>query len=292
MFLLKLSMRSWKIAPWSQFLSSLVVGFLLLLLGFLFFLQKSLTSVVSRLERQQVLFVYIKNTVPDQKTFLVEKLKSLVGPHVTVQWMGTSEVLASLKETELREQLQALDTEIQLIPRFIALGGVFSRAILDQIKALPEVDSVESLKDRSSAAGAFVMLRWILRVLLVGIFCVLSLGFFQIAQMNASFYRDCLDILAFWGGAQKILFVPGVFSSFLVGLLGGLFALVVWWVGSCFVLQHGAFFMLKGIFVLEPRLVGISSVFLCCLGGLMGMIAGVLSSWTQIRNMDYFKVVL
>jgi len=80
MFLLKLSMRSWKIAPWSQFLSSLVVGFLLLLLGFLFFLQKSLTSVVSRLERQQVLFVYIKNTVPDQKNFFGRKAQVLSGP--------------------------------------------------------------------------------------------------------------------------------------------------------------------------------------------------------------------
>lgn len=294
MFLLKLSIRSWRVAPWSQLFFSLAVGFLLLLLGFLFFLQKSLTSVISRLEHQQVLFVYVKDAVPNAKPFLVEKLRALVGPHTTMQWMGTSEVLASLKEGEIRKQWEALGPEMmKIIPQFIALSGVFSRATLEQIQAFPEVDSLESLKDRSSASSAFIVLRWILCLLLVGIFCVLSLGFFQLAQMNAHLHQDCLAILAFWGAAQKILFVPGVFHSFLVGFLGGLLALVVWWAGSCFVMEQvrSAFFMLKGVFVCEPRLVRISSFSLCCLGGAMGIIAGALSSWMQIRKMEDCKVV-
>src|SRR6187431_2032424 len=64
MFIIKLALRPWKVAPFSQIFSSLAVGFLLLLMGFLFWIQSSLDPVLDRLKHEQVITAYIGSETP------------------------------------------------------------------------------------------------------------------------------------------------------------------------------------------------------------------------------------
>ena len=63
MLLLKLSLRPWKLAPASHLFSSVAVGFLLLLVGFLFWMQTGLRPLVARLQGEQVVTAYLDPSV-------------------------------------------------------------------------------------------------------------------------------------------------------------------------------------------------------------------------------------
>jgi hypothetical protein len=63
MYLLKLAFRPWRLAMLSQVFSAIAVGVLLLLVGFLFWMQQGLKTVLVRLQGEQVLTAYISSSV-------------------------------------------------------------------------------------------------------------------------------------------------------------------------------------------------------------------------------------
>ncbi len=80
MFLLRLAMRPWKIAPWSQIVSGLVMGFLVLLSGVVVWLESGLRPVVKRLQSEQVITAYIKTDLdPSAEPAVFERAAETAG---------------------------------------------------------------------------------------------------------------------------------------------------------------------------------------------------------------------
>src|SRR5437016_5427747 len=80
MYLLKLALRPWRLAPFSQIFSSIAVGFLLLLVGFLFWMQQGLRLVVLRMQGEQVVTAYLDSTVLSKdESRLVESIRNALG---------------------------------------------------------------------------------------------------------------------------------------------------------------------------------------------------------------------
>ena len=83
MLLLKLALRPWRLAPYSQFFSAFAVAFLLLLAGLLFWMQQGLKPVLVRLQQEQVITAYLgpsidpksDNQVIDQIQLALERIR-------------------------------------------------------------------------------------------------------------------------------------------------------------------------------------------------------------------------
>jgi hypothetical protein len=63
MYLLKLALRPWRLAVFSQFFSGIAVGFLLLMMGFLYWIEEGLKPVMEHLRKEQVVTAYLDSTV-------------------------------------------------------------------------------------------------------------------------------------------------------------------------------------------------------------------------------------
>src|SRR4051812_34595422 len=80
MYLLKLSLRPWRLAPLSQVFSALAMGVLLFMVGFLIWMQAGLNPVISRLQGEQVLTAYFKPEVlKKDEPLIVDSVKEAVG---------------------------------------------------------------------------------------------------------------------------------------------------------------------------------------------------------------------
>ena len=80
MFLLKLGLRPWRESFFTQIFMSVAVGFLLFTVCFLYWLQDSLDPVVSRLNADDVMTVYLDASVSvDEETQIVDSIKYTVG---------------------------------------------------------------------------------------------------------------------------------------------------------------------------------------------------------------------
>jgi cell division protein FtsX len=80
MYLLKLAVRPWRLAPFSQVFSALAVAFLLVLVGFLFWMQEGLRPVLTRLQGEQVITAYLRAEVPEkEESKIVDQIRVAVG---------------------------------------------------------------------------------------------------------------------------------------------------------------------------------------------------------------------
>lgn len=237
--LLRLSMRPWR-AALSQSFSVLAVGVLLLLSGILYWFQSGLKPVLHRLRAEQVVTVYLKANTPettDQALATVDSIKMLSGAQAIresdLEWVDSVKFLEKIKKTdhELYEELNVLGDEIpSLVPRYVSLTGLVNDRFINELKSLEGVESVETSKDRNRAAvGAFSTLRWISRVLLVGVLFSLLIGLIHLSRSNSYLQRDSILILKSWGADESIARLPSVLSGFSVGFLGGLLAMIGWW---------------------------------------------------------------
>jgi cell division protein FtsX len=283
MYLLKLAWRPWRIAPLSQIFSAIAVGFLLLLVGFLFWMQHGLKSVLTRLHREQVVTAYIDSSVNLQdENKLVDAIRMTLGAQTTteVKLVNAPQFIQELKNQypDLGRELEDLGPEMnQVIPRFVSVSGILPDSILERIKSIPGVESAESSKDRfHHIIGAFSTLRWVVRVLIGGVCLALLTGLIHLSRMNAFLHRDALVLLRFWGAGNGVLASPGMISGLFVGLLGGLIAWLGWLTVGVWFVRHVRSFssILKGMPPVHAQL----SVSLLLLGGAVGLIAGVLGS--------------
>ena len=285
MYLLRLALRPFRVAPFSQLFSSLAVGFLLVLACSLFWMQTSLKPLIAKLKAEQVLTVYLSPTAPDQtESQWVDQIRMQLGAQsqAEVNYVGSNDFIHLIQNQypTLARELEDLGQEAQqVIPRYISISGVIHSSVIAGIKKLTGVESMESSKDRyHHIVGAFSVLRWIAKILIAGICFALLVGMIHLARMNAYLHRDVLKLLHFWGANRWTLLLPGVISGSIVGFIGGFFASIFW-------LSLGKLFIhyiqsLSGFLKYLPT----NSIpffwLLILAGGLLGAVSGLIGkSW-------------
>lgn len=286
MLLLRLALRPWRLAPLSQLFSALAVGFLLVLAGLLFWLQKGLTPVLARLQNEQVITAYLDPALDTREEFLiVDRIREAVGAHpessgLEVQFTGPDLFIKNLKGPypELARELEDLGSETSsVVPRFVTVSGILPDSALENVKSLQGIESAESSRDHyRSVMAAFSALRWVAKIMVTGLCLALLTGLIHLARMNSYLHRDAVSLLRLWGAGDLLLRAPELLSGMVVGCLGGAVALGSWMTAGTWLSRH--------IRALSPLLrdmpihgwqLGLS---LFATGALIGLMAGVLGS--------------
>jgi cell division transport system permease protein len=281
-FLLKLSLRPWRLAPLSQLFSAGAVGFLLVLAGFLFWMQAGLKPVLARLQGEQVVTAYLDSSVEaKEEGKVVDSIRVALGAHAEgsdIRIVRAEQFMDNLKGTypELARELEDMGSEAAaVVPRYVSVSGILPDEALAKVRDVPGVESAESSKDRYvHIVGAFSALRWVAKLLVAGLALALFTGLIHLSRMNAYLHRDALTILRLWGASDSMLRMPSMISGVIVGATGGAVAAVAWiWAGT---------WMSQQLRALSPMLrdlpgasLGLAAALLGC-GVLIGLFAGAL----------------
>jgi len=286
LYLLKLALRPWRMALWSQLFSALAVGVLLLLIAFLFWMQQGLKTVITQMQEEQVMTAYLDPSLDQSaEEKVLKSVQVLLGSEggegsggaLEIQLVGHSQFIDRLKKSylDLARQVEDLSQDApQIIPRYITISGILPTFAVEKIKEIRGIESVESSKDRyHHIVGAFSVLRWIARMLVAGICFALITGLIHLSRMNSYLQSDALALLKLWGAGVQTLTYPGVVSGSLVGLLGGVLAAVGWATLGVWFSTH-----IRAISTLLRELPQFSSplaLFLLLLGVFIGAFAGL-----------------
>ncbi len=244
MYLLKLALRPWRAAPWSQSVTAVAVGLLLLLGGFLACFERGLEPVVQRLRGEQVITAYLDGSVEAaREAQIVDSIRIAVGAKaVEVNLVSTTQFIEELGKhyPDLAKELHELGDEARaVVPRHVVISGLLSGNALDGVKAVPGIESAESSKDRHRhIVGAFQALQWVAKLFIAGIALALLTGLVHLARTNAHLHRDALALLRLWGAGPLTLRIPGLLSGFWVGLLGGAIACAGWVAGGAWLARQ------------------------------------------------------
>lgn len=291
MYLLKLALRSWRLAPLSQTFSAIAVGFLLVLIGFLFWMQQGLKPVLYRLQGEQVVTAYLNSSVDAKgEGSVLEEVKQAVGSEssVEVKLVTAPQFVTLLKSQypDLARELEDLGQEMfQVIPRYISVTGMLEPSSLEKIKSIQGIEAAETSRDRyRPIVGAFSVLRWVARILMAGVVLALLTGLIHLSRMNIYLHQDALSLLKFWGASGGILALPGMISGAIVGILGGLIASVGWLTAGGTLVHHirALSSILKGM----PPIHTHFAIILFLAGGGVGLISGFLGSLSIFRVND------
>ncbi len=243
MYLVKLALRPWRQAWMSQVISVIAVALLLFSTGFVFWLDQALKPVVSRLQHEQILTAYLSTELSqaaEAKT--LDSIRTSLGASADrdLKVVNAEDFLKKLKVhyPELTRELQDLGEEsLSIVPRYVSIAGVFSPselgAAMDSIKAIPGVESVETTQERAKhSLSAFETVRWVARTVAVGLVLSLFTGLLHLSRMNSQLHRDVAGLLKNWGASAWTLRLPGVFSGWIVGAMGGLSAGMLFLLGG------------------------------------------------------------
>jgi cell division protein FtsX len=286
-YLLKLALRPWRIAPWSQVFSAMAVGFLLLLAGFLTWMERGLKPVVARLQGEQVITAYLDPSLePKDEQRVTDEIRTSLAASrraadVEITLVGARDFVNRLQAhyPELSRELGGLppSESAAVVPRYVSVTGLLSQASLEGVRKIPGVESAESSSDRHQhIVGAFRALRWVSRLLVVGLCLALLTGLIHLSRMNSYLHRDALALLRLWGAGGATLRTPSLLSGFWVGLAGGAIALFGWiGGGSWLALQLRALSPMLREMPEPGWLVGAA---LLCAGAMIGVVAGALGS--------------
>lgn len=287
MYLLKLALRPWRLALMSQVFSGVAVGFLLLMMGFLFWMQQGLRAVVVRLQGEQVVTAYLDKSVSeqDEKKILEavqDKFQSQAkARRPEVKLVSSDQFVGAIQSQypDLARELLGLGADMkQVVPRYISATGMISAADIEKLKDVTGIESVESSHDRyRNTVGAFSTMRWIAKILMCGICFALLTGLIHLSRMNSYLHSDALTLLKFWGAGSGVLVGPGVFSGLLVGLMGGVIASFGWLSGGSWLARHVQ--SLSGLLREMPSLRFDLAFVLLVSGAIIGIIAGFLGSF-------------
>lgn len=281
MYLLNLSLRPWKMAPFSQLLSAVAVGFLLILSCSLFWMQTSLKPLISKLKAEQVVTIYLSNLGPQQtEAQWIDKIQMNLGSHsqAEVKYVGISDFISLIHQQypSLARELEDLGQEVQqVVPRYISIAGILSTSAVEALKKMPGIENIESSQDRyHHIVGAFSVLRWIAKILIVGVCFALLVGMVHLSRINAHLHRDVLKLLRYWGAGRWTLMLPGVIAGASVGFLGGLLAGLAWVsLGKVFIFYVQS---LSEMFTLLPETQTPFAWILVLTGTLLGVLSGML----------------
>jgi cell division protein FtsX len=235
MYLLKLSLRPWRRSPFSQVFTSVAVGTLLFLAGFLFWMQRSLAPVIDRLQNEQVITAYLDPALdPKDESQVVDTIRTAVGAHAQadIELVQSDQFVNHLRGDypDLARELEDLGSEMQtIIPRYVSISGVLPAKILGAVKEVRGVQTAESSTDRfQNVIGAFRALKWIATLLTLGLGLALTTGLIHLGRTNAYLHQESSALMKLMGASQGVLRTPGLVSGFLVGLLGGALAAGGW----------------------------------------------------------------
>jgi cell division transport system permease protein len=235
MYLMKLALRPWRVAPWSQLVSALAVGFLFMLVGLSVWIWMGLDPVIDRLKNEQVITAYIDPSIDpkaEQKT--VDQIHLSLGAHAVadVQVVQPEEFIKTLKGSypDLARELEDLGPETTtLVPRYVSIAGILPPETLENIKAVPGIESAESSRDRySGVIGGFTTLKTMLFLLTGGLLFALLTGLTHLSRLNVGLMADAVSIMKLLGASQWSMRGPAMLSGLFVGAAGGLCALIGW----------------------------------------------------------------
>jgi cell division protein FtsX len=279
-FLLRLALRPWKLSPLSQIFSALAVGVLLLLGGFLTWMQSGLGPVLARLESEQVVTAYLDPSVEAKdEGRVVDSIRTALGAQasgVDIRFVTPEQFVGHLKGPypELGRELEDLGSEMSaVVPRYVSVSGLLGEQSLRRIKGVQGIESAESSKDRyAPVLGAFKALRWVARLFVAGLAFALLIGLIHLARTNSYLHREAHAILKQWGADELLVRLPGMLSAMLVGLGGGVIALIGWLTAGAWLVRqlHG----LSPMLVSLPQPSATFAVALLLSGLLVGMFAG------------------
>jgi cell division protein FtsX len=286
-YLLKLSLRPWRLSTLSQVFSSLTVGFLLLLAGFLLWLQFGLKPVVSRLQREQVITAFLDASVElKDEPRILDSIRTQVGAHSEVRLVAPHEFVEELggKYPELAKEIQSLGAEMdQIVPRYVAVSGLLPEDAAAAIRSVAGVQLVDSSRDRHrTTVGALKAVRWVTQVLIIGLLIALVTALVQLARLNSALHRDALGMLRQWGATQIQLRLPGVFSGMSVGITGGLVAAMGWYFGVTWFATHVRSFS-PLLNALQAPSAALSGAFIIA-GAALGFAASVFGFTSETRG--------
>lgn len=283
MFLLKLSFRPWRIAPFSQLFSAAAVGLLLFMTGFLTWMHEGLNPLVARMRAEQVVTAYLNPeiTAADEDK-LIDSIQIALGAHsiTEIGRVTPEQFIENLKGIypDLSRELADLGAELHsVVPRYLSISGTLPSQAADQIRQMPGVRSADSSKDRyRHIVGAFSALKWVTKIFVLGLCLAIFTGLIHLMRMNAYLHKDALGLLRLWGAGDLALRAPGFISGLWVGILGGAMALLAWITGGSWLIRQirGLSPLLKDIPPTEA-----SFPFLLLFAGMvLGMLAGGLGT--------------
>lgn len=282
MYLLKLSLRPWRIALGSQVFTSGAIGFLLMLGGALFWLQASLGPVISTLQAEQVVTLYLEASLPSGGEGQVlnqvqDALSDLTKVGASVHFTDTTEFINTLKVKypQLATEVEGLGSDqTWVVPRTITVKGELNSERIERLRRVSGIESLETSRDRYlPVIEALRVLQWVIRLLMIGIAFALLTGLVHLSRMNATLHQDAVSLLRLWGANERTLHAPGILSGLAVGVLGGAAAWIGWSTLGLWIAQslRGLTPLLEG--ARPPSvLMGFGFVFV---GAVLGVIAGV-----------------
>lgn len=231
--MLKLAMRPFRLTPWSQLSSALTAVVLLVLSGFLFWLEQGLAPVIRHLQKEQVITAYLSPQLEKTaESRLVDSIKTSLGSSAEVRRVGSQEFIAAVKPhyPELSRELESLGEEANhLIPRYVSISGVFEDQTVQAIRGMFGVESIETSKDRyQNIVGAFQALRWVSRLMIAGLGLALLTGLVHLVRTNRSVQVEAMTLLRLWGANEWMIRLPSILSACWVGVLGGVVSGVIW----------------------------------------------------------------
>lgn len=295
MYLMRLALRPWRLAPLSQVSSSLAVALLLVLGAFLQWMELTLEPALARLGQEQVFTAYIDPTLadPDAAKLAPVMRDAIAVPvgaaPVEIKYVGTQEFLSGLRGTypELTRDLENVGADVAtLIPRHLSITGLVAdgrahQELMDQIKSVPGVESVESSRDRfTHIVGAFSAVRWVARALILGLCLALLTGLLHLARTNSQLHQDSIGLLKHWGAGPFTLRAPVILSGLCVGVIGGALAGIGWLTGGSWLIvriQEISPVFLEGA---TPSL--LSGAALMAVGTICGTFAGWMSAEDRV----------
>lgn len=247
MYLVKLALRPWKESMLSQFLTIFMIGFLLFLICFLFWIELGLDPVIGRLKNDQVVTAYLSSGITSEdESRVMDSIRLSLGSstvqNVDIEFVGPEGFLSDMEKSypQLGKQLLDLGGELNsIVPRYVSLTGTVSEAIVDKIRSIPGIESVDHSVDRfQHVIGAFLTLQWLSLVLGVGLCIAMFIGLLHLARTNSQMNRETLNVLRLWGAGPLTLKVPNILSGVIVGFAGGMVAYLVWSFASPWLIEQ------------------------------------------------------
>jgi cell division protein FtsX len=290
MYLLKLALRPWRLAPFSQLFAAAAVGLLLLMAGFLQWMQRGLRPVLTRLQGDQVITAYLDASIEAKdEARVVDSIRTSLGAaplgaggavsDVTIEFVDTKKFIDDLRGPypELSHDLEELGPDAtSVVPRYATISGVLPATAVEKVRSVTGVESAETSRDRyKHVVGAFRALRWVARLLAGGLLLALLTGLVHLARMNSYLHEDAIRLLKLWGAGDWTLRAPAILSATGVGLLGGVLACAGWASGGAWLARHVR--TLSPILEAMPVASASTATTLLLAGVAVGIMAGMLS---------------
>jgi len=283
MYLLRLALRPWRQAFFSQVLTGSAAGILLFLSGLLAWVQLGLNPVIERMRHEQVLTVYLDPALEKVgEGEVVDTIRTALGAQAErLSVTGVDEFLQVLKPVypEIAQELENLGSEKQLVvPRYLSLAGRFTGKEIERIRAVKGVESLESSRERfAPIVGVFEALQKVALVFAAALILALLTGLVHLARLNAHFYSETTHFLRLWGGGWLECYGANWLSGIAVGLLGGGVALSAWL--TCGNWLVGRLTFLSPVFESVPALPIRMGWGLLLAGVGLGLFSGLLASF-------------